>query len=158
MDTFSSSVVTTTGKRGRKATEKFTDGNQIGKHPRIPFSKSNPAVETKILPSVALSQYDKASQLVLSPDQLICYGCDGGYRMVRATHGVHRGAYLWEAEILQGEGSNFHVRVGWSTRQGELQSSVGFDKYSFGYRNLEGLELLRIYLHVIYVIHRFSST
>jgi hypothetical protein len=32
--------------------------------------------EAKILPSVALSLYDKASQLKLCPDQLICYGCE----------------------------------------------------------------------------------
>jgi hypothetical protein len=36
-----------------------------------------PVIETaKILPSVALSLYDKATQLVLSEDQLVCYGCD----------------------------------------------------------------------------------
>lgn len=29
-----------------------------------------------IAPSVALSTYDKASQLTLSKDQLICYGCE----------------------------------------------------------------------------------
>lgn len=31
--------------------------------------------ENKLLPSVALSNIDKASQLTLSEDQLICYGC-----------------------------------------------------------------------------------
>lgn len=35
-----------------------------------------PQFETKVLPSVALSQFDKASQLVLSSDQLICHGCE----------------------------------------------------------------------------------
>ena len=35
-----------------------------------------PQFETKVLPSVALSQFDKASQLVLSHDQLICLGCE----------------------------------------------------------------------------------
>lgn len=58
--------------------------------------------------------------------------------MVRATHGIHRGCYLWEAEILAPQSENAHVRIGWSTRQGELQSSVGFDQYSYGYRDLEG--------------------
>eukprot|EP01031_Cornospumella_fuschlensis_P042974 gene42974-52521_t len=43
----------------------------------------------RILPSVVLSLYDKAPQLVLSEDQLTCSGYEGGYRMVRATHGVH---------------------------------------------------------------------
>jgi hypothetical protein len=33
-------------------------------------------VNVNILPSVALSSYDKASQLTLSKDQLICHGCE----------------------------------------------------------------------------------
>lgn len=134
-----------TGKRQRKSTEKNSDLQiQSNKQQRSSLTtvRSTAVVETKILPSVALSLYDKASQLTLSSDQLICYGCEGGYRMTRATHGVHRGAYLWEIEILPSEGENAHVRVGWSTRQGELQSSVGFDQYSYGYRDLEGMYVL----------------
>jgi hypothetical protein len=34
------------------------------------------ANDSKLLPSVALSLFDKASQLALSTDQLICYGCE----------------------------------------------------------------------------------
>ena len=34
-----------------------------------------------------------------------------------------------------------HVRVGWSTRQGELQAPVGFDKYSYGYRDARGSKI-----------------
>lgn len=61
--------------------------------------------------------------------------------MVRATHGVHRGSYYWEMEVLYppDEFDNCHVRVGWSTRQGELQAPVGFDQYSFGYRDIGGI-------------------
>ncbi len=57
--------------------------------------------------------------------------------MVRATHGVHSGAYYWEAEILSVD-KNSHVRIGWSTRQGVLQAPVGYDIYSFGYRDING--------------------
>ena len=35
-----------------------------------------PTFESRLLPSVALSAYDKAVQLSLSDDQLICYGCE----------------------------------------------------------------------------------
>lgn len=92
-----------------------------------------------VLPSVALSEYDKAAQLHLSQDQLTVFGSEGGYRMVRATHGVHRGSYYWEVEILESpDNDNAHVRIGWSTRQGELQGPVGFDKFSFGYRDIGG--------------------
>ena len=58
--------------------------------------------------------------------------------MVRATHGVHRGAYYWEAEVLPTSDPNAHVRIGWSTRQGELQGPVGFDEHSYGYRDISG--------------------
>jgi hypothetical protein len=60
--------------------------------------------------------------------------------MVRATHGVHRGSYYWEMEVLHplDDSENCNVRVGWSTRQGELQAPVGFDQYSFSYRDRNG--------------------
>jgi hypothetical protein len=31
-----------------------------------------------------------------------------------------------------------NVRVGWSTRLGELQAPAGYDKHSYGYRDLDG--------------------
>lgn len=94
--------------------------------------------KTVILPSVALSDYDKAPQLFLSKDQLTVYGSEGGYRVIRATHGVHRGSYYWEVEILESSEENSHIRIGWSTRNGELQAPVGFDRYSYGYRDIDG--------------------
>lgn len=59
--------------------------------------------------------------------------------MIRATHGVHNGAYYWECQIGQSHDTNSHVRIGWSTRQGELQAPVGYDKYSFAYRDISGV-------------------
>ena len=32
--------------------------------------------------------------------------------MIRATHGVHDGAYFWECEVLPSAGPNSHVRIG----------------------------------------------
>jgi Set1/Ash2 histone methyltransferase complex subunit ASH2 len=58
--------------------------------------------------------------------------------MVRATHGVHTGSYLFEAEILPSEGETAHTRIGWSTRLGELQAPTGYDQHSFAYRDLNG--------------------
>ena len=97
-------------------------------------------------PSVALSSRDMATQLELLDGQMTVVGSDeggGGYRMVRATHGVHDGAYFWEAQILptttvSEEGEAPHVRLGWSTRMGELQAPVGYDKHSYGYRDMAG--------------------
>ena len=148
-------------KEGTTAKKKGTHANQYTKKRNLEGAqKEKPQKETpvyvpvqkpvyiplssgivkKVLPSVALSEYDKAPQLQLSKDQLTVYGSEGGYRMVRATHGVHRGSYYWEVEVLDSPGNreNAHVRVGWSTRQGELQGPVGFDKNSFGYRDIGG--------------------
>jgi Set1/Ash2 histone methyltransferase complex subunit ASH2 len=58
--------------------------------------------------------------------------------MARASHGVHNGAYYWEIEILPSQGENSHIRLGWSTRQGELQAPVGYDKFSYAYRDISG--------------------
>ena len=88
---------------------------------------------------VVLSRRDKAAEIALSEDQLTCIG-QAGYRMIRATHGVHNGLYYWEAEILSPLVTNedTHVRLGWSTRQAPLQAPVGYDKKSFGYRDICG--------------------
>ena len=93
---------------------------------------------------VTLSVRDRANGITLSPDRMICAG-KGGYRMIRATHGVHNGLYFWEAEILppvgcssEEEKSECHIRLGWSTRQAPLQAPVGYDKKSFGYRDMCG--------------------
>lgn len=58
--------------------------------------------------------------------------------MVRATHGVHVGSYYFEVEVLQGNGEDAHVRLGWSTRDGELQAPVGYDRHSYAYRDSAG--------------------
>lgn len=87
---------------------------------------------------VSLSARDRAPELVLSKDQLSVFAGEGGYRMVRATHGVHTGAYFFEVEILESKSANAHVRLGWSTRQGNLQAPCGYDKWSFAYRDIAG--------------------
>jgi len=91
-------------------------------------------------PSVYLNERDRAQALILEDDQMTCMGELGGYRMVRGSHGVHGGAYYWEVLILEPESDpeNAHIRLGWSTRQGELNAPVGFDKWSYGYRDING--------------------
>jgi hypothetical protein len=41
-----------------------------------------------------------------------------------------------------------HVRIGWSTRQGPLQAPVGYDKWSFGYRDISGNIYIYIYIYI----------
>lgn len=88
-----------------------------------------------------------------------------GYRMARASHGVSHGCYYYEAIILgsksgvgmkrpreEGDGNAYenarpieesaqdsgHLRIGWSTMLGDLQAPVGYDKYSYGVRDIMG--------------------
>lgn len=76
-------------KRVRKQTDKDlkTTGPQWVPKPYKPNPHKNKAAPAPtpapvqlsnmfIPPSVALSTYDKASQLILSKDQLICHGCE----------------------------------------------------------------------------------
>jgi len=97
-----------------------------------------PVVAHKPIPGVVLSSLNKAPQITLSSDMLSCKGVNGGYRMVRASHGMHDGRYYWEAEIMATSSKNSHVRIGWSRREGELQGPVGYDAFSYGYRDISG--------------------
>lgn len=59
-------------KRPRKATDKdvFREPARKGGF----RAKHTAAAEISLLPSVAMSEHDKASQISLDRDQLICYG------------------------------------------------------------------------------------
>lgn len=88
---------------------------------------------------VLLSKSDKAGQMQLS-DNRMSVTSSKGYRMARATHGAFQGT--WYFEIKVGHlGDTGHVRLGWSTRKGDLQAPVGYDQHSFGYRDLEGVKV-----------------
>jgi Set1/Ash2 histone methyltransferase complex subunit ASH2 len=41
---------------------------------------------------------------------------------------------------MESKCADAHYRIGWSARFGELQAPVGYDKHSFGYRDLNGLD------------------
>ncbi|KAA6425420.1 MAG: Set1 Ash2 histone methyltransferase complex subunit ASH2 [Trebouxia sp. A1-2] len=87
---------------------------------------------------VLLSKSDKASQMHLS-DNRMSVTSSKGYRMARATHGAFQGTWYFEVKITK-LGKSGHVRLGWSTRKGDLQAPVGYDQHSFGYRDLEGVK------------------
>jgi Set1/Ash2 histone methyltransferase complex subunit ASH2 len=98
--------------------------------------------------------------------RLVVRGGMRGYRMSRASHGVSSGCYYYEAVVLSSksgavgtkrqreedgqdletensESSNAnkdmgHLRIGWSTRLGDLQAPVGYDKYSYAVRDIMG--------------------
>lgn len=70
-----------------------------------------------------------------------------GYCMIRATHGLETGSYYFEVAVNKIDKATYqpkadytqpHVRIGWSLSNGELEAPVGFDKYSYAYRDVSG--------------------
>ncbi|XP_064632131.1 set1/Ash2 histone methyltransferase complex subunit ASH2-like [Lineus longissimus] len=87
---------------------------------------------------VLLSMNDRAPQLKLSDDRMTVTG-DKGYSMVRATHGVNRGAWYFEVNIDEMPAdSGAATRIGWSQTLGNLQAPCGYDKFSYSWRSRKG--------------------
>jgi len=85
---------------------------------------------------VRLWERDKASLLELDASLLTISG-KKGYRTCRTTHGVLEGRWYFEA-LVYGTPDEGNVRLGWSTRSGQIEAPVGFDKHGFGLRDLTG--------------------
>ncbi len=65
-------------KDKEKETRTKTTTNKPKEKRKIVFIHT--PVDTKVLPSVALSHINKASQLTLSEDQMTCFGCNVTYQ------------------------------------------------------------------------------
>ncbi|PIA53506.1 hypothetical protein AQUCO_00900238v1 [Aquilegia coerulea] len=102
--------------------------------PRVP-DKTDDSPDMKI----CLSKVHKAEKVELSDDRLSA-GSSKGYRMVRATRGVVKGAWYYEIKVEK-LGQTGHTRLGWSTEKGDLQAPVGYDGNSFGYRDIDGCKI-----------------
>lgn len=99
--------------------------------------KKDSVSEERACPTILLSKVGRAPQLQLSEDRLTVTGWKG-YRTVRATHGVFQGG-AWYCEVTVAHlGSTGHVRLGWCTTRAELQAPIGFDKFGYCFRDLEG--------------------
>ncbi|XP_026467621.1 set1/Ash2 histone methyltransferase complex subunit ASH2-like [Ctenocephalides felis] len=86
--------------------------------------------------NVLLTLHDRAPQIKISEDRLAATG-DKGYCMVRATHGVTRGCWYWEATIEElPEGAA--VRLGWGQELANLQAPLGYDKFGYSWRSRKG--------------------
>ncbi|XP_069069542.1 set1/Ash2 histone methyltransferase complex subunit ASH2 isoform X1 [Pleurodeles waltl] len=85
---------------------------------------------------VLLALHDRAPQLKISDDRLTVIG-EKGYSMVRASHGVRKGA--WYFEICVDEmPPETAARLGWSQALGNLQAPLGYDKFSYSWRSKKG--------------------
>lgn len=108
-----------------------------------------PEIKTEVLPPPeekpwvkCLSCFDKDAKLKLSTN---CLHVDGekGYRMIRGTTGVAEGDCYYEVTIndpivIGPKFPEAHTRLGWSTEKGNVEAPVGFDKYSYSYRDVKG--------------------
>ncbi|KAJ7380308.1 Set1/Ash2 histone methyltransferase complex subunit ASH2 [Desmophyllum pertusum] len=89
----------------------------------------------KLHKEVLLSMNDRAPQLKLSDDRLSVTG-EKGYCMLRATHGVTKGNWYFEATVdLPADTAS---RIGWSQLYGNLQAPLGYDKFSYSWRSKKG--------------------
>ncbi|XP_026321754.1 set1/Ash2 histone methyltransferase complex subunit ASH2 isoform X2 [Hyposmocoma kahamanoa] len=85
---------------------------------------------------VLLALHDRAPQLKIAEDRLAVTG-DRGYCMVRATHGVSRGAWYWEA-VVEEMPEGAAARLGWGRRYANLQAPLGYDKFGYSWRSRKG--------------------
>ncbi|KAK2823258.1 hypothetical protein Q7C36_019858 [Tachysurus vachellii] len=85
---------------------------------------------------VLLALHDRAPQLKISDDRLTVTG-EKGYSMVRASHGVRKGAWFFEVTIDEMP-PDTAARLGWSQPLGNLQAPLGYDKFSYSWRSKKG--------------------
>ncbi|XP_046716924.1 set1/Ash2 histone methyltransferase complex subunit ASH2 isoform X2 [Silurus meridionalis] len=85
---------------------------------------------------VLLALHDRAPQLKISDDRLTVTG-EKGYSMVRASHGVRKGAWYFEVTIDEMP-ADTAARLGWSQPLGNLQAPLGYDKFSYSWRSKKG--------------------
>ncbi|OWF50318.1 set1/Ash2 histone methyltransferase complex subunit ASH2-like isoform X1 [Mizuhopecten yessoensis] len=85
---------------------------------------------------VLIALNDRAPQLKVSEDRLSVTG-DKGYSLIRATHGVRRGAWYYEV-LIEEMPADTASRIGWSQELGNLQAPVGYDKFSYSWRSSKG--------------------
>ncbi|KAI8336039.1 hypothetical protein BD560DRAFT_413975 [Blakeslea trispora] len=131
----------------------FPSGTTNTDHPFNRFGFKYTPCEPSILPLVAYQQAenslgcstisisDKSSYLSVAKDGLTVT-TEKGFRMCRANVGVKEGNWFWEARIQAAAGATEsdgpHVRLGWARREACLNAPVGYDGYSYGYRDKTG--------------------
>ncbi|ODV78744.1 uncharacterized protein CANTADRAFT_7087 [Suhomyces tanzawaensis NRRL Y-17324] len=88
---------------------------------------------------VAASYFDRSSGVYLD-DEMCLVTTTQGWRSIRSNIGVREGTYYFEFNIVCGndDGSKAHVRIGLGRREASLEAPVGFDGYSYGFRDVNG--------------------
>lgn len=96
--------------------------------------------------SVCMSASDRSGMCHVDENTVTC---DGGWRSARATACLREGKWYHEVRVGgDGENGNVgengtpapvgHVRLGYSRRESNLETPVGFDGYGYGLRDVNG--------------------
>ncbi|EIM22443.1 hypothetical protein WALSEDRAFT_68397 [Wallemia mellicola CBS 633.66] len=87
---------------------------------------------------VQFSMQDRSPHVELSLDHRTIIS-NSGYRSARTSEPIRSGTYYYEVKIDKGGGvDEAHVRVGVSRREAESGAPVGYDGYSYGWRDING--------------------
>jgi len=108
--------------------------------PEPDYAKPIPPKTYRILqhPIPLLSANDRAPQLHLSDDRMTIKG-EKGYSMVRGTHGVRKGDWYYEIELLSLPTINDStVRVGFAQACADVQCPLGYDEFGYSIRSKKG--------------------
>lgn len=116
-----------------KKTHKLKKAKPVYVVPFIPIKKYFDPLTYKYTEQ-CLAKENSAPQILIYQDMLTACN-ENGYRAVRAAFGVSSGSWFYEIECLPHSGN---IRLGWSTEKGDVQAPVGYDKYSYSYRDKEG--------------------
>ena len=97
------------------------------------FDRPNPLHDI-----VRLSTASTHSNLSMSfdLDRLSVTNLHKGYRSCKATHGAEQGCWYYEIEVPSA--ATGHFRVGWSQILADVHAPVGYDEYSYSFRDLDG--------------------
>ena len=85
---------------------------------------------------IQLSSQDMAQGMSLN-EQKTSVTSRKGFRSVRTNLGFTTGTYICEV-LVERLGQSGHARLGFGTKQNELQAPVGFDAFGYGYRDVDG--------------------
>lgn len=79
---------------------------------------------------VRWNTHDLSRNMVVDGDVVESFG---GYRSVRATHGAYRGTWMYEITVLSDVGEGIGIRLGWSTKNSNLNEPVGANEDGYGF-------------------------
>lgn len=104
-------------------------------NPEFPANKYS----TTDLPpyNVRPCHFDRAHDIFFDED-LNSVTTPQGWRSVRSNVGIRGGKYFFEFNIINANDIKGHARIGIARKEASLEAPVGFDGYSYGFRDVKG--------------------